>query len=227
MISGRTRLVALLGHPVRDSLSPVMQNAAFAARGLDWAYVACDVAPDDFETAVRGLLAAGFVGANVTTPHKEAAAALAETDLASVNTLVFEDGRVRGYSTDAAVIDGVAAERSVVLGDGGAAAAFRAALPEARAFSRRGDWPPDVSDADLVVNATSERDEVLVELGSGQTLVDLPYPETATATAAREAGAEVIAGLEVLVAQGAAAFELWTGVPAPVEVMRRAVGLEP
>jgi shikimate dehydrogenase len=227
MISGRTRLVALLGHPVRDSLSPAMQNAAFAARGLDWAYVACDVTPDDFETAVRGLVAARFAGANVTTPHKEAAAALAETDLASMNTLVFEDGRVRGYSTDAAVIDGVAAERSVVLGDGGAAAAFRAALPEARVFSRRGDWPPEVSDADLVVNATSERDEVLVELGSGQTLVDLPYPETATATAAREAGAEVIAGLEVLVAQGAAAFELWTGVPAPVEVMRRAVGLEP
>ncbi len=43
MISGRTRLVALLGHPVADSLSPQMQNAAFAARGLDWAYVACDV----------------------------------------------------------------------------------------------------------------------------------------------------------------------------------------
>ncbi len=81
------------------------------------------------------------------------------------------------------------------------------------------------SDADLVVNATSERDEVLVELGSGQTLVDLPYPETATAAAAREAGAKVIDGLEVLVAQGAAAFEIWTGVPAPVEVMRRAVGL--
>ena len=225
MISGRTRLVALLGHPVADSLSPRMQNAAFAARGLDWAYVACDVSPDAFETAVRGLAAAGFAGANVTTPHKEAAAALAETDLASVNTLVFEDGRIRGYSTDAAVLDGVTFERAAVLGDGGAALAFRAALPEARAFSRQGEWPPDVRDADLVVNATSERDEALVELGPGQTLVDLPYPETATATAAREAGANVIVGLEVLVAQGAVAFELWTGVPAPVEVMRRAVGL--
>ena len=225
MISGRTRLVALLGHPVADSLSPVMQNAAFAARGLDWAYVACDVAPEGFETAVRGLVAAGFAGANVTTPHKAAAAALAETDLASVNTLVFEDGRIRGYSTDAAVLDGVSFERGAVLGDGGAALAFRAALPEAQAFSRQGDWPPDVRDADLVVNATSERDEVLVELGSGQTLVDLPYPETATGAAAREAGVNVIDGLEVLVAQGAAAFELWTGASAPVEVMRRAVGL--
>ena len=49
MISGKTRLVGLLGHPVSDSLSPRMQNAAFAARGLDWAYVACDVAPEEFE----------------------------------------------------------------------------------------------------------------------------------------------------------------------------------
>jgi shikimate dehydrogenase len=82
-----------------------------------------------------------------------------------------------------------------------------------------------VEGADLIVNATSERDEVLVELGVGQMLVDLPYPETATAKAARERGAQVVEGLEVLVAQGAASFELWTGVPAPVDVMRRAVGL--
>jgi shikimate dehydrogenase len=225
MISARTRLVGLLGHPVSESFSPRMQNTAFAARGLDWAYVACDVAPEGLEAAVRGLAAAGFAGANVTTPHKAAAAALVETDLPSVNTLVFDDGRIRGFSTDAAVLAGLAAERAVVLGDGGAAAAFRAALPQARSFARRGEWPPDVAGADLVVNATSERDEVLVEVGSGQTLVDLPYPQTATARAARERGARVVDGLEVLVAQGAAAFELWTGLPAPVEVMRRALGI--
>jgi len=225
MISGRTRLVGLLGHPVSGSLSPRMQNAAFAARGLDWAYVPCDVAPEGFETAVRGLVAAGFAGANVTTPHKAAAAALAETDLPSVNTLVFEDGRIRGFSTDAAVLASLPAERPVVLGDGGAAAAFREALPQARSFARRGEWPPEVGDADLVVNATSERDGTLAELGPGQTLVDLPYPETATALAARERGARVVNGLEVLVAQGAASFELWTGVPAPVDVMRRVIGL--
>ena len=225
MISATTRLVGLLGHPVSESLSPRMQNAAFAARGLDWAYVACDVAPEALETAVRGLVAAGFAGANVTTPHKAAAAVLAETDLLSVNTLVFEDGRIRGFSTDAAVLAGLAAERAVVIGDGGAAAAFRAALPQARTFARKGDWPPDVGAADLVVNATSERDEVLVEVGSGQTLVDLPYPTTATARAAHDQGARVVDGFEVLVAQGAAAFELWTGVPAPVDVMRRAIGL--
>jgi shikimate dehydrogenase len=225
VITGRTRLVALLGHPVSGSLSPQMQNAAFAERGLDWAYVACDVAPESFKTAVRGLAAAGFAGANVTTPHKEAAAALAETELGSVNTLVFAEGGILGHSTDAAVLEGLTAERPVIIGAGGAALAFREALPEARVFSRKADWPPQVDDADLIVNATSERTEVLVELGKGQTLVDLPYPETATATAALDAGAEVISGLDVLVAQGAQSFELWTGVTAPVEAMRRAVGL--
>jgi shikimate dehydrogenase len=225
VITGATRLVALVGHPVSASLSPEMQNVAFTERELDWAYVACDVAPELFELAVRGLAAAGFAGANVTTPHKEAAASLAETELASVNTIVFEDGRILGHSTDTAVLAGITAERPAILGAGGAARAFRAALPGARVFARKGDWPPDIHDADLIVNATSERDDVLVELVEGQTLVDLPYPETATAVAALAAGAEVINGLEVLVAQGAASFELWTGIPAPVEMMRGAVGL--
>ena len=225
MISPRTRLVGLLGHPVSESLSPQMHNAAFADRGLDWAYVPCDVTAESFEEEVRRLAAAGFAGANVTTPHKLAAAALVQTRAPSVNTLVFGEGPIRGFSTDAAILDGLTAESPVILGDGGAAAAFRAALPDARVFARRGEWPPEVSGADLIVNATSARDEVLVELGPGQTLVDLPYPLTATAQAARAAGATVIEGLEVLVAQGAASFELWTGIAAPVKVMRRAVGL--
>jgi shikimate 5-dehydrogenase len=113
----------------------------------------------------------------------------------------------------------------VILGDGGAAAAFRHVLPDAALFSRRGAWPPQVAGADLVINATPVREEVLVELREGQTLIDLPYPRTATAEAAARNGATVHDGLDVLVAQGAASFELWTGVPAPVDVMRRAVGL--
>jgi shikimate dehydrogenase len=222
-LGASTRLVALLGHPVAHSLSPRMQNAAFAARALDWAYVALDVAPDDLADAIRGLAAAGFAGANVTAPHKLAAARLVETDAPSVNTLVFRDGRAFGGSTDAAILAGLPSERPVILGDGGAATAFAQALPHARRFSRKAEWPPDAAAADLVVNATSARDEVLVELAAGQTLVELPYPDSATATAARQAGARVLDGLDVLVAQGAASFELWTGIPAPVEVMRAAV----
>jgi shikimate dehydrogenase len=198
-----------------------MQNAAFAARGLDWTYVALDVPMEHLVDAVRGLAALGFAGANVTAPHKQAVAQIVGSALPSVNTLV----GMEGHSTDAAILDGLEVERPAILGDGGAAAAFRHALPEARVFARKGEWPPDVGDADLVVNATPVRDEVLVQLGPGQTLVDLPYPRTATAEAAAAAGARVLDGLEVLVAQGAASFELWTGVPAPLPVMRRALGL--
>ena len=223
MITASTRLVALLGHPVEHSLSPRMQNAAFAALALDWAYLALDVPPERLEEAVRGLAAAGFAGANVTAPHKLAAAKLAGAKTPSVNTLVFRDGRIEGTSTDAAILDGLRTTRPVVLGDGGAAQAFLQALPGARSFSRRGHWPPDVADADLVVNATAARDEVLVELRPGQVLVDLPYPGSATAAAARDAGATVHDGLDVLVAQGAASLELWTGLPAPVGVMRAAI----
>jgi shikimate dehydrogenase len=223
VISGETRLVGLLGDPVSGSLSPLMQNAAFAARGLDWAYVPLAVTSDRLEHALRGLVALGFVGANVTTPHKLAAARLVEADEPSVNTLVVREGGVRGCSTDAAILDGLEFERAAILGDGGAATAFAEVLPGARRFSRKGDWPPDVADVELVVNATSEREEILVELRADQTLVDLPYPVTATARVAHGSGARVIDGLDVLVAQGAAAFELWTGVPAPIDVMRAAV----
>jgi len=223
VISGTTGVVALLGHPVAHSLSPRMQNAAFAARGLDLVYVALDVPPERLEEAVRGLAAAGFAGANVTAPHKLAIAALVDTDAPSVNTLVFEPDRICGWTTDAAILEGLPQARPVILGHGGTATAFRQALPHARVFSRRGEWPPEVGDADLVVNATAARDEMLCELREGQVLVDLPYPETATAAAARVAGARVVSGLDVLVAQGAASFELWTGLPAPLDVMRAAV----
>jgi len=223
VISGETRLVGLLGDPVSQSLSPLMQNAAFAARGLDWAYVPLPVASESLADAVRGLVALGFAGANVTTPHKLAVTKLVDTDEPSVNTLVVRDRRLVGSSTDTAILAGLEFRRAAILGDGGSAAAFAAALPDALRFSRRETWPPQVADADLVVNATSERDQVLVELGPGQTLVDLPYPRTATARAAEAAGARVVDGLDVLLAQGAASFETWTGVPAPVDVMRAAV----
>jgi shikimate dehydrogenase len=223
VITGETRLVGLVRGPLVPSLSPRMQNAAFAARGLDFAYVPLSVRPEELEAALRGLVSLQFVGTNVTTPHKLTVAQLVETDEPSVNTLVIRDGRVRGTSTDPAILRELEFNRAAIIGDGGVAAAFALALPEALRYSRRGTWPPDVSGADLVVNATSEREQVLAELREGQTLIDLPYPLTATGRAAEAAGARVVDGLDVLVAQGAASFELWTGIPAPVEVMRAAV----
>jgi shikimate dehydrogenase len=194
-----------------------MQNAAFAAAGLDWEYVLRDVLPEELEAAVREV-----EYANVTAPYKLDAARILGSDLPSVNTIV----RGQGLSTDAAILEAAGEVSSpAIVGDGGAAAAFRHALPNAQVFSRRGEWPPDVGDADLVIHATPVRDEVLFELDSEQTLIDLPYPRTATAEAAAAAGARVLDGLEVLVAQGAASFELWTDRPAPVEAMREALGL--
>ena len=194
-----------------------MQNAAFAATGLDWVYVLRDVLPEELESAV-----AGVEFANVTAPYKLDVARILGSELPSVNTIV----RGQGFSTDAAVLEQVTdCDQVAIVGDGGAAAAFRYALPEARVFSRRGEWPPDVRDVDLVIQATPVRDEVLFELRPGQTLIDLPYPRTATAEAGAAAGARVLDGLEVLVSQGAASFELWTGRPAPVDAMRGALGL--
>jgi shikimate dehydrogenase len=233
MLGGGTRLVALVGKPVTGSLSPRMQNAAFAARALDWAYVALEVEPEALRKAVVGLVAGGYAGANVTIPHKQAVVELCdEAEGGSVNTLVFRDGRILGFNTDKEIVAGILGERVCLIGAGGAAQALRAAFAaEVRVFSRRGDWPPDASSCDVVINATPVRDEVLVEPRAGQTIVDLPYnadgSPTALVAAAREAGAEVVDGLEALVRQGAASFELWTGVSAPVDVMRRALGLEP
>jgi shikimate 5-dehydrogenase len=194
-----------------------MQNAAFAAAGLEWEYVLRDVLADELEGAMRQV-----EYANVTAPYKLDAARILGSELPSVNTVV----RGHGFSTDAAILEQVTdCYKVAIVGDGGAAAAFRDALPEAHVFSRRGEWPPDVGEADLVIHATPVRDEVLFELGVGQTLIDLPYPRTATAEAAAIAGVRVLDGLEVLVAQGAASFELWTGQSAPVDVMRAALGL--
>jgi shikimate dehydrogenase len=222
-----SRRVALLGRPVAESFSPRMQNAAFAAAGLDWEYVALEVSPEELEPAVRQ----GWAGANVTIPYKEAAAALCdEAEGEAVNTLVFRDGRVLGFNTDKEIVVGIEAELVCLIGAGGAAKALLPGLQgEIRVFSRSGEWPPDASDADLIVNATPVRDELLVEPRAGQTVVDLAYrPDgrpTALVVAARAAGCEVVDGYEALVRQGAASFSLWTGQAAPVEAMRSALGL--
>jgi shikimate dehydrogenase len=220
--------VALLGHPVAHSLSPAMQNAAFAAARLDWHFSAFDV--EDVVAAVGALRTLGFAGANVTIPHKRTVvAACDEAEGDAVNTLVIRDGRVLGFNTDKDVIAGIEARRACVIGAGGAALALAPALPaDTRTYTRSGAWPPDADGCDLIVNATPVRDALLVEPHAGQVVVDLAYSiddrnDTALVAAARAAGCVVVDGREALVRQGARAFELWTGVPAPVDVMRAAV----
>jgi shikimate dehydrogenase len=265
VLSGRTRLVGLIGDPVAGSLSPLMQNAAFAARGLDWAYVPLPVRTSGLEAALAGLAPLGFVGANVTVPHKTAVLAFCdEMDpfaerAGSANTLVVRDGRLHASSTDglavAGAVDAVGA-RVLLLGAGGAAQAVATALADAGARGivvaartrERGhalagrlrtvfpeadidaaeDWPPAPSGATLVVNATPVRDEPLVELTGEEAVVDLAYRPDGAPTplveSARSAGCRtVVDGLEILVRQGAASFERWTGEEAPVDVMRAAL----
>jgi shikimate dehydrogenase len=264
MLTGETRLVGLLGHPVAHSLSPRMQNAGFAARGLDWSYVALDVPPERLEEAVAGLVALGFAGANVTIPHKTAVLAYCdELDEAaeragSVNTLVIAQGRVLGSTTDGLAVTSALETKGMpvlLLGAGGAAQAVATSLLDAGASSlsiaardserahalamrlrsifperevaTAPSWPPEDGAATIVVNATPVCDELLVEPRVDQTVADLAYrPDdrpTALVAAARERGCRVVDGLDILVAQGAASFERWTGVEAPVEVMRAAL----
>jgi shikimate dehydrogenase len=239
MITGSTRLVGLVGWPVAASLSPRMHNAAFAARGLEWAYVPLPVEPGEgrLRDAVLGLAAAGFSGANVTAPYKQDVVAECDevddvvSDSGSANTLLFRDGRTVGASTDAEILGDVDASTAAVIGAGGAARAFAAALKRRGAsvatFSRRDAWPPDTAGAELVVHATPVVDELLVELRPGQVVVDLAYRAdgvpTALVAAAEASGCRIIDGLEVLLQQGAASFRLWTGIAPPVAVMRSAI----
>jgi len=180
--------------------------------------------------AITALRTLGFEGANVTIPHKRAVVAVCDqAEGEAVNTLVFRDGRVLGFNTDKEALAGIDAHRACVIGAGGAAVALAPALPpDTRSYTRSGAWPPDAAGCDLIVNATPVRHELLVEPHAGQVVVDLAYSiddtkDTALVAAARAAGCEVIDGREALVRQGAKAFELWTGVQAPVDVMRAAV----
>lgn len=163
--------LAVLGDPVGHSRSPAMHNAALAALGLagEWSYEAIEVAPGAFEARVRQMIAADFVGANVTIPHKEAALRLADTaspvaqDIGAANTLVFSEGRIEAHNTDAggliAALPGrPRARRALVLGAGGAARAAIWALAKEGAVV-------DVDAVDVWNRTGARAEEVAVQLG--------------------------------------------------------------
>ncbi len=271
-ITAATRLYALLGDPVSHSLSPRMQNAAFAAARLDAVYVALACATADVPGLIRGLARAGG-GGNVTVPHKGLAASAVDDPTPAVirtgscNTFWLEDGRVRGDNTDVTgflttvrrLVPPLHSARVLLLGAGGAARGVVAALLDEgvseiavrnrsrvradallASFATASDiLRPAPDDAalraerfDLVVNATSlglhPADEAPLDLsqlprvGAALDLVYLPG-ETAWVRSARALGIPAADGLQMLVAQGAAAFERWWGQPAPVDAMRAAV----
>lgn len=146
-ITARTRLVGLLGWPVRHSLSPVLHNAAFRDLDLDLVYLALPTPPDRLATIVEALGAVEVLGANVTVPHKESVIGLCDrlTEEAqvvgAVNTLLWDGDGLVGDNTDALGLGRVLrddlgierAVRAVVLGTGGASRACAVALGRAGA----------------------------------------------------------------------------------------------
>jgi len=140
------RRLGVLGWPVAHSRSPAMHRAAFAALGLEgWSYQLLPVAPDQFSETVRALGGAGFVGANVTVPHKARALAVADRAspaaraIGAANTLSFSrEGEITAENTDApGVLDALgrdpAGMSALVMGAGGSARAVVWALREAGA----------------------------------------------------------------------------------------------
>lgn len=277
--------VGLIGYPVKHSISPIFQQAAFDALGIDARYELWETPPEQVAEAAALLRQPDCLGANVTIPHKQAMLRYVDVvdgtaeAIGAINTIVRRaDGCLAGFNTD---VEGFAraiqedaattlrSKRVVVLGSGGAARAVVASSLADRVaelvicarrpasaqlvldeFARRGfgagcrsraialrrDSPETeraIRECNILVNATpvgmaghSDDEEMLfpAEWLSSNTLVcDLIYnpPLTPLLRAARQRGARVLNGLPMLVNQGAAAFERWTGHSAPIELMRR------
>jgi len=269
-----TKRVVLIGHPVAHSLSGAMQQAAFDAAGIPATYELWDRPAPELADAIAELRTDDFLGANVTIPHKEKAAALVDrlTEEAhatgAVNTITRSGKHLVGHNTDVpgfrVALEALVGKQrmpraAVVLGAGGGARAvvhglvaegfqrivvFNRHLHRAEAmvkfFARSAahmelramPWHESIIEAELaktkvLVNATAvglHGDEAPIpgELIPGDLLVmDLIYnpPVSRLLREAAAAGCQVQNGELMLLHQGAAAFTLWTGQPAPVALM--------
>jgi shikimate dehydrogenase len=264
---------AVFGQPIRHSASPAMHNAAFAALGLNWCYIACEVDPQHLQAAITGAKFMGFAGLNLTVPHKLLAVDMVDVLDASakkwgaVNTVHFTEGRAVGYNTDADAVTTSLREdmrmkirgaKVLLLGAGGAGRTAALKLAAERvaelylvnrtqskavvvANEIKMHFPAvKVSTAypkgkvDLLLNATSlglkpgdpsPLNEKKFKFKQTPAVYDMVYrpAETPLLHAARMAGCKTVNGLNMLLQQGAKAFEIWTGRAAPLQVMRRAL----
>jgi len=275
--TGRTKVCGIIGDPIEHTMSPVMHNAAFKNRGVDYVYLAFWVKKEELGKAIEGMRALDIRGLNITIPHKVTVIPfLDELDpladkIGAVNTIVNDNGVLRGYNTDATGFLHALRERGVepegksvvILGAGGASRAISFILAErgsslvilnrtwdkakicadriSETFQRkatalklnRENLAAALSQADILVNATSigmspninETPVTSNLLKSGLVVFDIVYNpiKTRLRREAEAAGATVISGLDMLVWQGALAFEKWTGLKAPVELMREKV----
>ena len=277
MISGKTKICAIIGNPVEHSVSPAMQNAAFKKLGLDYIYVPFMVKPEQLAEAVAGLRALNVRGFNVTVPHKVAVIPLLDSidplaqKIGAVNTVINNGGKLAGCNTDAEGFyralkaHGIKPENKkiAVLGAGGASRAISYILAKYGArlavFNRKEHLEKaeeigsmikqelglaikvmeleklgeGLKSTGILVNTTSagmspNSEESIVPaelLPHVPVVVDIVYNpvETRLLKDAKAAGAKTIGGADMLVWQGALAFEKWTGRQAPVEIMKKEV----
>ena len=239
----------VIGWPIEHSRSPAMLNAAFRALGLDATMEKRAVPPDELARFVRSEKALGM---SVTIPYKEAVLALADDAseearaIGAANCLQFRDGRVIAHNTDAGGFAdslGFTPRRAVLLGAGGAARAVAYALRggHVSVVARRpATWtashawdelPALLRHADLVVDCTSAElhpdgalQVPLDQLPENATVASLIYHRrTRLLERAAALGYSTLDGRGMLVHQGARALTIWTGLPAPIDVMSRAL----
>ena len=278
-IDAKTKVCAVIGHPVAHSLSPALHNAAFEALGLPFVYVAHDVAPGQVAKAFEGVRALGYRGLSVTIPHKvEALHAVDAVDetargIGCVNTVVNRDGCLLGYNSDGLGALGALREAGadprdkhvLVLGSGGAARAVamtiaREAPPRQMALlgivrdelerlvadvrrqettavsgaeMTRESLQRAMAECDIVLHCTPvgmhpQEGASLVPPGmwrEGMVVFDAVYNPRRTRLLqdAQTAGCRTVEGLEMFLGQAYVQFELWTGQPAPRQIMRRVV----
>lgn len=279
-ITGKTKLLGVIGDPIEHSLSPIMHNAALLEMGLDYAYLPFRIAPENLEAAVSGFAAIALQGFNITIPHKQAIVPLLTniTDVAAaigaVNTVWRTEAGWNGTNTDVigflaplqALQKDWSSARAVILGNGGAARSVvagcsRLGCADIQVVGRNREkldaflqswngspfaqnlqvqsWdalPDLLNEADLVVNTTPIGMSPQInqspltptdvqQLKKGAIAYDLIYVPNPTLflQQARSQGCLTIDGLEMLIGQGAAALEIWTGRSVPVETMRHSL----
>lgn len=273
-ITGKTKLLGVIGDPIEHSLSPIMHNAAIDQMQIDFAYVPFHIRPEDLRTAIDGFSAIDLRGFSVTIPHKQTIMPLLSeiTDgaraIGAVNTVWKSDRGWCGTNTDIVGFVAPIKERdwkssiALILGNGGAARAVVAGchqlgFSEIHVVGRNAEklqefarsWSIDslsvhtwdqISEilprADLIVNTTpigmsphsdqspltDKQAELMRSNSVAYDLIYVPNP-TKFLQQAQQREAEAIDGLEMLVQQGAAALEIWTGQTVPDAVMRRSL----
>jgi shikimate dehydrogenase len=281
LITGKTKLLAVIGDPIEHSLSPVMQNAAIESLGLNYVYVALAIEQRNLKTALDGFTAIELSGFNVTIPHKQSIIPLlSQIDpvanlVGAVNTVWRKNNIWYGTNTD---VEGFISPlksltrnwteiTAVILGNGGAARAIVVGLsqlgcseihlvgrnmakldefyrswenvPEVRQKLKIHNWEQLkllVPNADLLVNTTPVgmyphidncpiEDNLMKRFSSRSIAYDLIYNPSPTRflQLAKQQGAFTIDGLEMLVKQGAAGFQIWLQQSAPIDIMRRSL----